>query len=126
MSYANSHAAAISPRHTAARPLTLAFDAVWIEKAIAVAGFLILMSTFRQLLLSGAQESARTEGSLLFQLVSGSIFISGLVVMLIRKVPAWALTVLLKSWPLVLIALFPLLSTLWVQAPDATLRRSVT
>jgi exopolysaccharide production protein ExoQ len=96
----------------------------WVERAIALAGLLVLMGAFRGLLLSEGAE--RTSGSALFQLVSGGVYLSGIIVLLVRRVPAWAIRVLLHAWPLLLLTLLPLLSTLWSQAPEATLRRAIT
>jgi exopolysaccharide production protein ExoQ len=94
--------------------------AVW-EKALALAGFLILLGTFRSILLSGAE---RTDGSRLFQLISSAIYLSGIVI-LARGIPAWALIVLRRSWPLVILTALPLLSVMWSQAPGASLRRAI-
>jgi exopolysaccharide production protein ExoQ len=93
------------------------------EKGLAVAGFLVLLETFRILLLSGGP--ARTEGSALFQLVSGSIYLSALLILLARGIPFWAFAVLRRAWPLVGLTLLPLISVLWSQAPDASLRRAI-
>jgi O-antigen ligase len=99
-----------------------AHPAVW-EKALALAGFLILLGTFRAMLLSGGPD--RTEGSALFQLASGTIYLSGVVILMARGIPAWALRVLLRSWPLVFLTLLALVSVLWSQAPEASLRRAI-
>jgi O-antigen ligase len=96
--------------------------AVW-EKALALAGFLILLGTFRSLLLSGGSD--RTGGSALFQLISGSIYLSGIIILVARGIPTWALTMLLRSWPLIVLTLLTLLSVTWSQAPEASLRRAI-
>lgn len=93
------------------------------EKALALAGFLLLLETFRIVLLSGGPE--RTEGSALFQLVSGSIYLSALLALLVRGIPSWVFGVLRRAWPLVGLTLLPLVSVLWSQAPDASLRRAI-
>jgi O-antigen ligase len=96
--------------------------ATW-EKALALAGFLILLGTFRTILLSGGAE--RTEGSALFQAISGAIYLSGIAVVLARGMPAWALTVLQRSWPMILLTVLPLLSVIWSQSPETSLRRAI-
>lgn len=96
----------------------------WIEKALAVAGFLILIGAFRSLLLT--ENAVRTGGSPFFQLVSGSIYLSAILVLVARRVPPWAFKVLLYAVPLLVVTLLPLVSTLWSQAPEPTLRRAIT
>jgi exopolysaccharide production protein ExoQ len=96
----------------------------WSEKALALAGFLIFMGAFREILLTG--NANRTGGSALFQLVSGAVYLSAIVVLVARGIPVWAFRVLVHSWPLLLLTILPLLSTLWSQDPGATLRRAVT
>ena len=93
------------------------------EKALAVAGFLVLLETFRTGLVAGASD--RGDGSALFQLVSGLIYVSGVAALLVRGIPTWALRVLANCWPLVLLLLLPLISTVWSDAPGQTSRRAI-
>ena len=93
------------------------------EKALAVAGFIVLLETFRTGLAAGASD--RGDGSTLFQLVSGLIYLSGIAALLLRGIPAWALRVLVRCWPLVFLLLLPLMSTVWSDAPSQTLRRAI-
>jgi exopolysaccharide production protein ExoQ len=93
------------------------------EKALAVAGFLILLQTFRTLLLSGGDD--RTGGSALFQLVSGSIYLAAILSLLARGIPPWALTLLRRSWPIVALTLLTPLSVIWSQVPETSLRRAI-
>src|SRR5260221_433585 len=93
------------------------------EKALAVAGFIVLLETFRTGLAAGASD--RGDGSTLFQLVSGLIYLSGIAALLLRGVPAWALRVLVRCWPLDFLLVLPLMSTAWSDAPSQTLRRAV-
>jgi len=94
------------------------------EQILAVLGFTIFMGTFRDVLLT--ESANRTAGSALFQLVAGSIYLTGIVVLLARGIPRPMFRVLLHAWPLVLLTILPLISTLWSQDPEATLRRSIT
>jgi O-antigen ligase len=93
------------------------------EKALAIAGFIVLLQTFRTGLAAGASD--RGDGSTLFQLVSGLIYLSGFAALLLRGAPAWALRVLANAWPLVLLLLLPLISTVWSDAPGQTSRRAI-
>lgn len=95
----------------------------WYEKALVIAGFLVIIGTFRSYLLSGGGD--RQGGSALFQLVAGSIYLSAILLLSIRGTPKWAFKVLLRAWPLVLLTLLTIVSTMWSQAPDTTLRRSI-
>jgi O-antigen ligase len=94
-----------------------------LEKTLAVAGLLVLMGVLRAVGLG--EQSDRTAGSALFQLVSGGIYLSALGAMLIRGIPAWVFQTLARCWPLILLTLLALVSALWSQAPDTSLRRAV-
>lgn len=94
----------------------------FFEKALAVLGFLVLMGVLRVVL---SDQSDRTAGSALFQIVAGGIYASAFGVMLLRGIPAWVFRTVARSWPLLLITLLALVSTLWSQDPDTSLRRAV-
>ena len=112
--------------HLAAAPASWAqpeTDAAWWERALALAGLVVILETFRTLLLSGGGD--RSEGSALFQAVSGGIYLSGIVALVAHGIPSWLFGALKRSWPLVLLTLLPLASVLWSQEPSATLRRAI-
>jgi O-antigen ligase len=93
-----------------------------LEKALAVAGLLVLMGVLSVVL---AEQSDRAAGSALFQLVAGGIYLSALGAMLIRGIPLWVFQTLARCWPLILLTLLALVSASWSQAPDTSLRRAV-
>ncbi len=98
-------------------------DVAWFEKALVVAAFLVFLGAFRTILLGGGDDD-RTDGSAMFQLVSGGIYLVSLVIVLARGVPIWAFTILKRAWPLVLLTFLTLISTLWSQDPGPTFRRA--
>jgi O-antigen ligase len=93
-----------------------------LEKALAVAGLLVLMGV---LSIALAEQSDRTAGSALFQLVAGGIYLSALGAMLMRGIPVWVFQTLARCWPLILLTLLALVSASWSQAPETSLRRAV-
>jgi O-antigen ligase len=95
-----------------------------LEKALALIGLLFIFGALRAVLLS-SQDSDRTDGSALFQLVALTIFLSAIALLIARGVPSWAFGVLRQSWPLIVLTLLPLVSTLWSQAPGTTVRRAI-
>lgn len=105
------------------RGMRIALPPAWYEKGLVLFGFVILLGIFRDLLLGG--NSNRTDGSFLFQLVAGVTYLSGILLLLIRGIPSWALTILVRAWPLVLLTLLTGASVFWSQEPATTLRRSI-
>ena len=98
--------------------------AAWFEKALAVAGLLVFMGTIRYTLSGDGTDSSG--GSPLFQLISGCLYLTAIVVLVGRGIPPWAVKTLVRSWPLVLLTLLPLLSTAWSQSPEVSFRRAIT
>jgi len=96
---------------------------LWVEKALIVLALLIFLGAFRTLLQSGGDD--RADGSALFQAVSGSIYLASMVILLVRGVPATLVPLMKRAWPLIVLTLLPLLSTLWSQDAGPTFRRAV-
>jgi O-antigen ligase len=92
--------------------------------ALAVIGLLLVMEAF-DLLLRTDDATNRTAGSPLFQLVSAGIYLSGFALLLVRGIPLWAPRLLVRSWPLLLMTLLPIVSVLWSQNPETSLRRAI-
>jgi hypothetical protein len=111
------------PVRPAAGEAARADNIVWWEKALAIAGFLICFNTFQTIVSPGSFD--RTNGSALFQLLSGGVYVSAIVVLLARGIPDWAIRVVGRSWPLVALTLLPLISTIWSDAPGTSLRRAI-
>jgi exopolysaccharide production protein ExoQ len=110
----------VSPRVVPARRSWLS---IWtIDGIIAVFGLLLVMRTFRILLEGGSLD--RTDGSPLFQLFSGAIYLAAIGSLVIRGIPYSTFRIVLRAWPLVLLVALTLVSTLWSQAPDSTFRRA--
>ena len=104
------------------RPAT---DAIaLLEKVLVVAAFCIFLGAFKTILLSG-DDNDRTDGSALFQMVSGGIYLASIAIVLVRGFPTWGFAVLRRAWPLVFLTLLTLVSTLWSQDPGPTLRRAI-
>lgn len=120
-----SHAAAALEDHQPSARIGLATSSppAWYEAALALGGFLVIFGTFKSMLLSGT--GARTDGSALFQLTAGCIYLASILLLLLRGTPTWTFAVLLRAWPLVLLTLLAVVSTLWSQEPATTLRRSL-
>jgi O-antigen ligase len=95
----------------------------WIEKALVVVAFLLFLGAFKTMLLNGGDD--RTGGSALFQLVSGSLYLASMIIVVARGFPPWGFTILQRAWPLALLTLLTLVSTLWSQDPGSTLRRAI-
>ena len=93
----------------------------WYEKALVLVGFIVLLGVFKSLLGS----DSRTDGSLLFQVIAGGVYLSAIMLLVIRGIPVWMFTILMRAWPLVLLTLLTVVSTLWSQSPETTLRRSI-
>jgi O-antigen ligase len=90
---------------------------------LILAGLAIVLGIVRGVL-SGGGDDDREAGSALFQLAAGGTYLAALVTLVARGIPKWTLTLLIAAWPLVLLTLFAMLSTLWSQSPEATFRRS--
>ena len=95
----------------------------WIERTLVVAGFLVFLGAFKSILLDGGD--SRTGGSSMFQAVSGGIYLASMAIVLARGFPVWGFTLLRRGWPLVVLTLMALASTLWAQDPGPTFRRGV-
>ncbi len=93
------------------------------EVVLVVAAFTILLGTFKVILPGQAVD--RVAGSVLFQLVSGAIYISSVLLLLYHGIPRWQLRALPALLPVMSFTALALVSTLWSQAPEATFRRAV-
>ena len=99
------------------------FSTDGIEKVLVVVAFVIFLGTFKTLLAGGSDE--RTDGSALFQAVTSAIYLASMVLVLARGFPTWGVTMLRRGWPLVLLTLLTIISTLWSEDPGTTFRRSI-
>src|SRR5262245_57035488 len=95
----------------------------FFEKVLVVGAFLIFLGTFRTLLSGGGAD--RTDGSPLFRAAVGSLYLVSMVIVAARGVPSLLLRLLARGWPLVVLTLLALASTIWSQDPGPTLRRAV-
>ncbi len=94
------------------------------ERGLVIACFvLILFGTFDTLFMSA--KDSRTEGTPLFQALSASIYFAGVVTLLCRGIPKWLFKVLWRAAPLIFLLLLTVVSTIWSQDPESTLRRAV-
>jgi O-antigen ligase len=112
---------AISPAEW--RPWAAPATITWLEQGLVIGAFIIFCGTFDTLLTTVAKP--RTEGTPLFQALSGGIYLSGIALLLYRGVPRGMIKVLFYSLPLVFLVLFAFSSTFWSVAPDTTFRRAV-
>jgi exopolysaccharide production protein ExoQ len=105
------------------RPLgTVRLELRLIETAVVLAFLLIASGTLRSILLSGDDD--REAGSILFQLVTLTIYGSAAVLTL-RGVPAWFPRLMVGAWPLLLLTGLALISVGWSDAPSTTMRRAI-
>jgi exopolysaccharide production protein ExoQ len=95
----------------------------WLDSVLILAGLAIVLGIVRGIL-SGGGDDDREAGSALFQLAAGGIYFAALATLVARGIPKWTATLLIAAWPLVVLTLFAMLSTLWSQSPEATFRRS--
>ena len=75
----------------------------WLEQGLVIGAFIIFCGTFDTLLTTVAKP--RTEGTSLFQSLSGGIYLSGIALLLYRGVPRGMIKVLFYSLPLILLVL---------------------
>lgn len=92
------------------------------EIGLVLAALLIASGAFRTFLAAGSDD--REAGSLLFQLLTLSIYGSAGVVVVLRGLPAWFPGLLRAAWPVLVLTGLAVLSTLWSDAPSATFRRA--
>jgi exopolysaccharide production protein ExoQ len=95
----------------------------WLDAVLVLAGLAIVLGIVRAVL-SGGGDDDREAGSALFQLAAGGVYLAALTTLVARGIPKWTATLLIAAWPLVVLTLFTMLSTLWSQSPEATFRRS--
>jgi len=105
------------------RPIgTVRLELRLIETVVALAFLLIASGTLRSILLSGLDD--REAGSILFQLVTSTIYGSAALLML-RGVPTWFPRLMAGAWPLLLLTGLALISVGWSDAPSTTMRRAI-
>jgi O-antigen ligase len=107
----------VSLSHRTAEPVA------FYEKVLVVVALLIFFGTFKTLLLSAGDN--RSDGSPLFQMVSGGLYLASIAIVLARGIPTWLASALYRAWPLLLMTLLPLASTIWSEDPGPTLRRAI-
>lgn len=95
----------------------------WLDSVLILAGLMIMLGLVRGIL-SGGSDDDREAGSAMFQLAAGGVYLAAIATLIARGIPKWTAALLIAAWPLVLLTLFTMLSTLWSQAPEATFRRS--
>jgi exopolysaccharide production protein ExoQ len=95
----------------------------WIDSILILAGFAIVLGLVRGIF-SGGGDDDREAGSAMFQLVAGGVYLAALATLIARGMPKWTMALAIAAWPLVLLTLFTMLSTIWSQSPEATFRRS--
>jgi O-antigen ligase len=93
-----------------------------VETALVVGYLLVACGTFRVLLSSSGDD--RDAGSLLFQLVTLTVYCSAVLILILRGVPNWFSRLLITSWPILALTSLAFLSTVWSDAPATTFRRS--
>ena len=93
-----------------------------LESLVILLGLLLSMGTFNALLVGGGEE--RSESSGIFALVASANYALALAFFM-RTFPRDVLTPLVRSWPLLALVGFAVLSVLWSSDPTATLRRGI-
>jgi exopolysaccharide production protein ExoQ len=96
----------------------------WLDAALILAGLMIVLGVVRGILAGGGGDDDREAGSMMFQLAAGGVYLAALAALVARGIPKWTVMLLIAAWPLLLLTLFTMLSTVWSQSPEATFRRS--
>ncbi len=95
-----------------------------VESILAVVSVMVIISTFRALLLGGGDE-ANEAGSIVNQIVTFGISAAGIGLLILYGTPAWLADVLKRSWPILLFSGLAVASVLWSLDPVATARRAL-